>query len=182
MWRNYLGCAIVIITIRKEDMATRIKKQHYMNRGKEGQEQTYDLPDKLLTKAYEYFAWCDQNPLNKSELMKSGERKGDIVDIPIGRPYTVVGLCVYCGISEDTLHEYGAKDEFALAVKHICDIIRQEQIEGASLGIYNPTIISRLLGLSDKQELPPLNQQPLVINVADEKTKQDIEALRKGVI
>ncbi|WP_165022248.1 terminase small subunit [Dysgonomonas sp. ZJ279] len=156
----------------------KIKKKYYMNRGKEGQEQAYDSPDKLMLKAYEYFAWCDEHPLNKSELMKSGDRKGDVIDVPIGRPYTLVGLCVYCGISEGSFKTLGAEDDFATVVKHICDIIRQEQIEGASLGIYNATIISRMQGLNDKQEQSANGKQMLTVNIASQKTKDEIEYLK----
>lgn len=152
-----------------------MKKQYYMNRGSQGQEQVFDQPSTLLTKAYAYFEWCDKTPLIKSELMKSGDRKGEIVDVPLHRPYTLVGLCVYCGISEETFLSYQTDPVFEELAKHLRDIVRQHQLEGVSVGTYSGNLVARM---QDKQELSPGESRPLVINAPDKESQEVIERLR----
>lgn len=160
-------------------MAARAKKKYYMTFGTDGKEQIYQTPDRLLAKAYEYFAWCESNPCNKTEMMKSGDRKGDVIDIPIGRPFTIVGLCVFCGISESTLKKYESDNDFKIVISHLRDIIRQEQLEGAALGRYNATVVSRLLGLADQQEVDGMSPSSINISTTDPSTVEQIEILKK---
>lgn len=155
------------------------ENKHYTTRKKKGAEQRYSNPDDLLSKAFEYFAWCEDNPWYKKELMRSGDRKGEIVDVPMHRPYLLVGLCVYCGISEKTFHEYEANPKLKEAAAHIRDIIKQNQLEGATLGAYNSNLVSRLLGLTDTQDQIGLSGgQSLTINVSNPITKVEIESLK----
>ncbi|WP_051697476.1 terminase small subunit [Prevotella sp. 10(H)] len=117
----------------------------FKTRKKGGREQLYTDPDKLLTKAFEYFAWCDSNPWQRKELMRSGELKGGTVEVPVSRPYTLAGLCSYCGISQYTFSCYGKNEEMKDAASHILGIIRNNYLEGAILGEYNATFVANLL-------------------------------------
>lgn len=153
-----------------------------MTRKKDGSELHYTNPDKLLSKAFEYFAWCEDNPWYKKELMRSGDRKGDIVEVPIHRPYTLVGLCVYCGISEQTFCNFEATEQFRDVTVHIRDIIKQNQLEGAVAGAYNSNLVIRLLGLSDSQDYTTLTGHSLTIQVTNPITKVEIENLKDALM
>ena len=113
-------------------------------------------PEALWEKALEYFEWCDNSPWHKNEAIKSGDMAGSIIEVPTKRPYTKEGLCVYLNISLQTLLNYESAENYEThfeVTKHINNIIRANQLEGASVGAYNPSIISQLLGLVNKQSV-----------------------------
>lgn len=159
-------------------MAAPKGNKFYMNRGSDGRELIFKTSEELLEKAYKYFNWCEENPWIKNEAIKSGIGAGQIVGIPTSRPYTIVGFCVYCGISEDTFALYSKRNDFIGVVTHIREVIRQNQLEGACVGAYSPNIVARLLGLADKQELTGADGQGLVINVTSPKAKKQLEELK----
>jgi hypothetical protein len=127
--------------------------KYYMNRKKHGRELIFKTPGLLLEKAYEYFNWCDENPWKIKEAIKSGAATGTIIDIPTQRPYTIENLCVYLGINKDTFSEYSKRDDFSVVTTHVREIIEANQLEGAIVGAYNPNIIARKLGLTEKTDV-----------------------------
>lgn len=156
---------------------------HYISRKKGGKEQVYANADKLLSKAFEYFAWCEDNPWLKKELMRSGDRKGEMVEVPVSRPYTIAGMCVYCGISQSTFGAYMKDETMKSAAEHLTDIICQNQLEGAIIGAYNSSFVSHIL--ADGKETNNLSSpEQYVIEVVDKKTKDGVETminnLRRG--
>lgn len=119
-------------------------------------EKTFKSPQELWERACEYFQWIDDNPWQKIDAAKAGDRFGEHVIIPTARPYTISGLCLYLGISEDTLNNYEKKQGYEAyfgvtsAIKKIC---YTQKFEGAAVGAFNANIIARDLGLSDKKEI-----------------------------
>lgn len=117
---------------------------------------TFESPAQLWEKACEYFDWIDQNPWEKVDAAKAGDRFGEHVTIPTTRPYTISGLCLYLGISEETLSNYEKSEGYEAyfgvtkAIKQVC---YTQKFEGAAVGAFNANIIARDLGLSDKQEI-----------------------------
>lgn len=160
-------------------MAAPEKNNFYKMRKKDGRELIFSSPDDLLDKAYDYFNWCNENPWIKKDFVKGGDMAGTIVDIPTSRPYTIEGLCVHIGICVQTFHNYEDRKDFFDVVTHIREVIRQNQIEGACVGAYNSNIVSRILGLSDKQEIE--SKGDIVINVQSDKTKDSINKLKKSL-
>lgn len=152
-----------------------------ITRRKGGKEKVYTDPDKLLSKAFEYFAWCENNPLHKKELMRSGDRKGEIVEIPVVRPFTISGMCVYCGISERTFLSYERDEELKDAALHILDIIKHNQLEGAITGAYNSSFVVRLLNLTDSPDNFESEDQAFVINVTDTQIKENLVSLKENL-
>lgn len=110
-----------------------------------------ELPaaDVLLKKARAYFDWCDQTPWIKREPLKSGAMAGTIIDVPVQRPYTLVGLCVYLSISEDRFREYEQQPSLSEACIQLRQAIRQNQLEGLTVGAYSASVIARLLNLDE---------------------------------
>src|SRR5690606_22908798 len=57
------------------------------------------------------------------------------------------------GISRQGWSEYKAKEDFSDIVEQVEAVIFSQKFEGASGGFLNASIISRELGLADKQDL-----------------------------
>ncbi len=148
--------------------------------GPNGKEQEYNHPDDLLGKAFEYFTWCDENPCMKTEYNRSGENKGKFTEIPLERPYTLSGLCVYCGISQKTFASYYKTEDMKSAAMHIADIICQHQTEGAVNGMYSQTLISRLLDQIKEFETTAEMNRPIVVSVVSQEGKDLLESIING--
>lgn len=147
----------------------------------------FKTPKEMWDLAIKYFQWCDDNPWYKNEAIKSGNDAGKIIHIPTQRPYTIIGLCNYLKINEDTFLNYQHKkgyEKFFGVSKEIRSIIEQNQIEGATINAYNHNIIARLLGLIDKTEKTIKTHKPIKIEIinADDKfpdNEDDIDLTRE---
>lgn len=119
-----------------------------------GREKEY-TPAALWDKAMEYFQWVNDNPLIRVEVGRSGKDFGKQINVPVKRPYTLGGLCLFLNISRPTFTNYsegiGYKEYFSICAA-IKDIIHNQKFEGAASGFFNPAIIARDLGLVDKRE------------------------------
>jgi hypothetical protein len=112
-------------------------------------------------KAWEdYFSWCDDNPWYRNEAIKSGDRAGDIIKIPIARPYTEIGFCSFHGLGEKYIREMKAsldkndltedEQELAWILSSAIAKCNAQKFEGAAVGAFKENIIARDLGLWDK--------------------------------
>lgn len=134
----------------------RIGNNFWQLRSKHGRDKIFSSPDVFLEQAYEYFKHCDDNPWYKNEAVKGGHMAGEIVQVPTQRPYTLKGLCIFLGITEQTFLNYENSEthkDFFDVFTHVREVIENNQLEGATVGAYNANIIGRLLGLADKQEI-----------------------------
>lgn len=105
-------------------------------------------PEELMKSALEYFEWADSNPRPLAQLTKDG------VDyVPKKRPYTVGALCLYLGITQETLGNYRKKEDYKMVTSAIDEMIRGEKLEGGMSGDYNASIVIRDLGLHDSQHV-----------------------------
>lgn len=143
----------------------------------------------LLEEAYTYFDWCDNNPWQKTELVKY---KGEATqsEVPLGRMYSMAGLCTYLGVtgsyfrtakrelSDKVERKTATDDELNLldAIELIEQAIQTQQLEGAAVGVFASNLVSRLNGLADNQNV--INTQPTVnVSVRDEDTVKDMAKL-----
>jgi hypothetical protein len=84
------------------------------------------------------------------------------------RPLTLEGFENWCADNEiinDLGDYFSNKDnkysDYSTICSRIKRTIRQDQIEGGMVGIYNPSITQRLNGLVDKTEQTTITKQPL---------------------
>lgn len=131
--------------------------QFWKLRSKHGRDKLFASPEMLWEAACDYFQWCDENPWVKSEAIKSGDLAGTIVRIPTARPYTLTGLCLYLDCNSKYFTEFEANlkesdKDFSEVITRIRETIYSQKFEGAAVGAFNANIISRDLGLADKQE------------------------------
>lgn len=146
---------IFIFVKNKDKMAAPKNNQFWKLRSKNGRDTLFSSPELLWSAACEYFEWCDNTPWYKKEAIKSGKKPGKIIDIPTSRPYTISGLCCYLGCNESYFRKFNIDNnkDFCPVISMIEQIIETQQIEGAMVGAFNANIVSRKLGLSDKQEI-----------------------------
>jgi hypothetical protein len=145
-------------TSKKKKLALRYKltaeDREELTKKKKGRKLKYKSPAEFLEKVYEYFNSRDKNPRYKKDVIRSGDNAGMIINIPLEQPYTIEGMCVFLKIDRSTFSGlYCQRKEFIPVTTHAREVIEADQLEGAIMGIYNPNIIARKLGLADKKEI-----------------------------
>ena len=118
---------------------------------KVGHPQAFNSPIELWNKAVEYFEWCEVSKLECEKVFCS---QGVITTAnePKTRAMTIQGLCLFLNISTKTYYNYKERDEYSEVVEAIADIIYEHKFTGAAAGIFSANIITRDLGLKDRQE------------------------------
>ena len=125
---------------------------YWQFRNKHGRDFIYQ-PDALWEEAVKYFEWMSEKVWNKKEAIKSGEMAGVLIDIPTQTPMSLESFCLFADISTDTFRNYESTKDFIEVTTRIRGVIESNQFEGATVGAYNPNIIARKLGLTDKTDV-----------------------------
>jgi hypothetical protein len=148
-------------------MAAPKENQFWKIRSKHGRDYLFASPQELMTAAMEYFNWVDSHPWYKVETNKTAVLKEDrLIKVPVVRPYTLSGLCIYLNASENYWHSFKKNklsEDFLLIVAHIENVINTQQIEGAAIGAFNANIIARKQGLKEYQEVTGKDGAPLTV-------------------
>ena len=150
-------------------------------------------PEQLQSKIDKYFKYADENPLIKNEVVKTGKEAGKILPVPMPIVYSIQGLCYHVNIDRDTFYDLIDKNRAETTQNNkdgenninminqfsdICIRARQKindnQISGATAGLMNPLIVSRLQGLTDKHEVKATNTN-ILVNVMDEGLKGKLD-------
>ena len=126
----------------------------------------YARPVDFLRACADYFEWAEQHPIKEDLVFsaKEGIRRaeGDKV-----RCFTKIGLCLHIGIPVGRLETYrGYGEEWQSAVELVEAVIKNQKFENAAAGMLNSSIITRDLGLADKQEHTGKDGTPLVDGTA----------------
>lgn len=142
-----------------------------------GRPTKYETPEALWEAACEYFNWCADNPLKEEKIVN--HRTGiKIVEVNKLRAYTLSGLCLFLGISENYLNNFEANNqakkddllaEFMEVIARIKKTCYTQKLEGAAADLLNPNIIARDLGLVDKIK-KETDGKPKEVTVRVEKT------------
>lgn len=166
----------------------------WKNRTKHGRDRLFSSAPLLWEEACKYFAWCDSNPWVRWELTKyQGMAEED--SVPIGRPYTIEGVCVYLGVSASYFRgikhlvkehiEEGRNTpeemEMLETVIMIETVIRAHQLEGAILGVYTANLVARINGIHDTINTATLSDATLKLEVRDQRTADNVKALREAL-
>ena len=120
-------------------------------------------------------------PMYRNELIKSGERAGEQIPVRIDVPPNIWGFCLFADIERKTYYNYingGEDDNIDNELIHIftCvdDDIKQKQITGATVNLYNANIVARLNGLSDTVNLEHSGEQQTInISIGGKDIKLD---------
>lgn len=147
-------------------------------------------PTQLWEIAQEYFTWCDKNPIYTVEQSKMPQRlpsnynkaihgtiknfTQQIVKLPQPRAYSIEGFCTFADMDKVTFYNYESDDynkddktyfNVCLRVRQIID---DQHFTGGMAGTFNANIVTRKLGLADKN-IQTLNiEQPLFPDVSED--------------
>lgn len=133
-------------------------------------------PKQLAEEFSNYVQWCKDNPL--SENQRTDYQKG-YADTTAYKPrrISIEGFRIWLGCSDtwwERLDERKGGEQYVAVKKAIKEYCETYQKDMASAGLLNANIISRLLGLSEKQEVKQTGQQAVYI-VKSEEEKEKVE-------
>ena len=128
-----------------------------------GRPPKFKTPEELQEKAEVYFQYCDTHPIevwqrkaaaaNQSAKNGSGV-KSDEGTMYIRRPYTLDGLGLWCGIANwRDFRANHASDEFSTVIRTLEARVRDQQVSGAVVGMYNANLVARLNGISESVQV-----------------------------
>ena len=99
------------------------------------------------------------------------------ITVPLERPLTLAGFCIYTGIVPETFRNLEQTEEFFGARARVRARIEADQLEGALCEQFNPTIASRVLKLADRTDVTT-NGKPIQPSVAPVSVTLDAEAAK----
>ncbi len=141
-----------------------------------------NTPQQLWDNACKYFKWCDENPIESKRLLIAGAKAGThALDVQV-RPYSIRGLCLHCGIVEEYLRDIRqSKDEsseYYIVVSRILYIVFTQNLENATIGLFNPIFTSKVLNM-EKDDTPPQGIKIEVVQGLPTLSKSENEILEK---
>lgn len=128
--------------------------QYWKLRSKHGRDRIIKDPETLAKAADEYFQWCDDNPIYEVDFRGKDLEK---IHIPHPRPFLKEQFAHFCGvaqwrtITELADHKEKGKD-FLQVITHVEKTIAYQKYQYAVVNMFNSNIVSKDLGLVDKQE------------------------------
>ena len=141
-------------------MAAQLGNSFWKARTTHGREKIFSSDECLWVACCEYFQWVEDSPLIE---MRPFAYQGVVVQEPVPkmRAMTLMGLCVFLDISDQTWRDYREYDDFIGVIKRAENIIYEQKFTGAAADLLNANIISRELGLSEKNEHTGPNGGPI---------------------
>jgi hypothetical protein len=114
--------------------------------------------DDLWENAIAYFKWCDDHPIKSPKTVYVGRQAGAEITERYNRPYSVKGLCLHCGITEEYLRDIRAQKDrtslYYLVISRILYIIYTQNYELAAVGVLNAQFISKALNMGGEETTP----------------------------
>jgi hypothetical protein len=141
-----------------------------------GKPKYIETPERMWELFLEYAKETKNNPKKVQDYVG---KDGDLVYRERERPLTMEGFENYCEDNVGCVHQYFANQdssytEYLSICSRIKRVIRQDQIEGGMVSIYNPSITQRINGLTEKTDVTTNGQEI--------GNKIEIEIIRKGKI
>ena len=128
-------------------MGAPIGNQFWKLRPVSGRKPIYEDAETFEADCMEYFEQTSQRTdWNKQQWVG---KDGDEVTVRVHPPFTKTALCVFLGMTLDTMANYKAKGkDFLAVITRVEEIIYAQKFEGAATGHYQQNIIARDLGLA----------------------------------
>lgn len=111
-----------------------------------------ESPEQFEKLTKEYIEWVKSNPVQKT-VTASFQGVISYEKIPHSRPMTQYGWAAHLGVSLATLKNYGKMEGFLAIFQEYQAYMTAWNIDGATCGDLNGSIIARIEGLADKQDL-----------------------------
>ncbi|WP_420959350.1 DNA-packaging protein [Brucella sp. IR073] len=122
-------------------------------RSSHGPNPKFETPEALWAACCEYFEWVEANPLYEDRLVTF---QGMATHEPVAkmRAMTLAGLCFFIDVSRKQWTEWReSRPDLRDVISRVEDVIYQQKFSGAAADLLNANIISRDLGLADKQDV-----------------------------
>ena len=136
--------------------------QFWKLRAKHGRDHIFKTPEALWEAAVEYFEYTDSRRLERTEFNGKDAKE---CKVPISVPYTMTGLCIFLDVNTNYFRQFKTDKKeltgFSVVISRIEEIIYTQKFEGAAVGIFQPMIIARDLGLAEKNTTTLNVEQPL---------------------
>ena len=138
-------------------MAAPKKNQFWKLRSKSGRDKLFATPKQLWDAACKYFEWCEEHPIYETKAF-SFQGIVQLKEIPKMRAMTMQQLCFYLHCNEAYFRQFKEslpddEEDFSTVISDIETVIYTQKFQGACADLLNANIISRDLGLADKQEI-----------------------------
>ena len=117
-----------------------------------GRPNAIESPEDFERLALDYIDWVKNNPVMKT-ITASFQGEISFRKVPHTRGMTQFGLAAHMGIGLSTLKDYGQREEFSAIYKRIDTIIKSWNADLAFTGEISPSLVARLDGHTDKQEV-----------------------------
>lgn len=122
----------------------------------EGRMVASNSPLSLWRNACAYFEWCDMNKITTEKPVAVGKAAGLTQTLKQNRPYSIKGLCLHCGISEEYIRDVRNSkkidNEYYAVISKILYIIYVNNLEGAMVGVFNPIFTSKVLNMEKEEQ------------------------------
>jgi hypothetical protein len=173
-----------VFYIKIENMAYPEGNEFWKLRSKHGRDKIFKSPEAMLEACYEYFEHQSSQSWNRIDFKGKDVEK---VKIPTPSPFTIGGLCIFLGVNSKYFNKFKDNldrskqidDDFYHTITHVQECIFKQKFEGALVGAYNPMLVARYLGISDKQEVTARVEVSETDGMTTEEIKAEIERLRK---
>ena len=135
-------------------------------------------PDEVWKLYQNYLKHLKKNPMYRNELIKSGERAGEVISVEVPVPPNIWGFCLFAEINRQTYYDYiggnseNLNKELIDIFARVDDDIKQKQVTGATVNLYNQAIVARLNGLTESIKVEQSN--PEQINISIDGMKIDL--------
>lgn len=130
---------------------------------------TPETAEQLWKAAVGYFRWCKDNPLQSDSMIRTGKDAGDVITVTKKRPFTVSGLCIHCGITEQYLKDICSIPEagngWYIVGERISMIIKTQILENALQNEFSAVISSKILALDNKED--NMSNKPIKVEVVN---------------
>ena len=125
-------------------------------------------PERFEEVFEQYKKWAKSTPIYVNRISA-----GQTISVPCERPLTLTGFCRFAEISRDSFYNYEAKPEFSELLTFIREAIEADQLDGALVGVYDSSIVARVLRLADRKDFTTNGQNlhppgPVVTVTIDE--------------
>lgn len=136
--------------------------------GRKWERKNFKDPDHFYELFLEYVQYNETDTLTKRDVVRSGDRAGQLLSIQINQPLTWAGFETYLQLKGVLMFtkDYRANknnkyDEYADIISACEAQMYHSKYGGAATNLLNANIISRDLGLIDKVEQSITVEQPL---------------------
>ena len=124
-----------------------------------GRIRAIENPEEMWALACDYFQDVDDNPYQREDYVRGGNNAGQKIYINMPRPYSWPGFERYLvqrkilvSLNRYRTNMDEAYDDFIPILEKIDTIMFEQKFEGAAMGVFNATIISRDLNLAEITE------------------------------